>query len=80
MNAYKRFLIRNRVYCELCHDFTPATDVVKNLNEQNVVLCDSHADWLRRQRMARHLFQALSPEQTKHEREQDHAHKPTQRK
>jgi hypothetical protein len=46
MNAYERFLIRNRIWCERCSDLTTATQV-EQVNGKDTVLCDWHASRLR---------------------------------
>jgi hypothetical protein len=48
MNAYQRFLIRHRVYCELCSAPMPATKVCQIQRRphwpetKTVVVCDAH--------------------------------------
>jgi hypothetical protein len=40
-NPYHRFLIRHRVYCELCSAPMPATHVIQHKFKTKVV-CDAH--------------------------------------
>lgn len=41
-NAYQRFLIRHRVYCELCAAPIPATRVAR-IRFKDTCICDAHA-------------------------------------
>lgn len=42
MNPFHRFLIKRRIYCELCDGLNRATRVIR-VNGKDRVVCDWHA-------------------------------------
>ncbi len=54
MNAFHRWLLKNRPYCELCSGPYPSTRIIE-INNKNVAVCDAH-------------FQSHHPLQTGYER------------